>query len=167
MSKDATILLLAVCSLFVSTATFLVALSQMKIASAKTRLDLYSKRFNIYLSALEYYQAIWGLSDKPLDRCTQDFIKSYRESQFLFKDTDGIYATLTEIKDTGSSATHLQNIILETEQKAGSDLLELGDLRKQRTQQLDGFEQSLTGLEKQLSKYIRFEEASGWHPFRR
>ncbi|MCF8825473.1 hypothetical protein KIP45_05085 [Xanthomonas campestris pv. raphani] len=166
MSKDAVTLLLGVCALFVSTATFLVALSQMKIASAKTRLDLYNKRFNIYLSALEYYQAVWGLSDKPLDRCTQDFIKSYRESQFLFKDTDGIYATLTGIKDTGSSATHLERIIRETEQKAGSDLLELGDLREQRIQQLNDFEQSLISLEKQLSKYIRFEEASGWHPLR-
>jgi hypothetical protein len=49
----------------VGVATLAVAWSQMRIASAKTKLDLYNKRFNVYLAALEYYQ--YAHSDKRVN----------------------------------------------------------------------------------------------------
>ncbi|WP_454866623.1 hypothetical protein [Pseudomonas umsongensis] len=68
-----------------------VAWSQMRIASAKTKLDLYSKRFNVYMAALEFHQCASsgdGIKEK-FDKLTQ----AYRESLFLFGDKDGIRET--------------------------------------------------------------------------
>lgn len=47
---------LSIAAALLSLATFVVGYSQMKIASAKVKLDLYNKRFSVYLAALEYYQ---------------------------------------------------------------------------------------------------------------
>ncbi|WWW35605.1 hypothetical protein V8017_00195 [Stenotrophomonas rhizophila] len=169
MDKETATIILSVAAFVVSCATLLVALSQMKIASAKSRLDLYNKRFNIYLAALDYYQAAWGKSDKALEKCKQDFIKSYRESQFLFKASDGVYQTLTAIKDAGASATGLADIIKQHEDdpnRAVTHQTMMADWRRSRMDSLQSFENSLMQLEKQLSAYIRFERASGWHPFK-
>ncbi|MDI2112615.1 hypothetical protein [Commensalibacter nepenthis] len=42
---------------FIGIITCVIAYSQMKIASAKVKLDLYERRFNVYMTALSCYQA--------------------------------------------------------------------------------------------------------------
>ncbi|HEL7672954.1 TPA: hypothetical protein UL936_001929 [Stenotrophomonas maltophilia] len=166
MDKDTVTVTLSIAAFVVSIATLLIALSQMKIASAKARLDLYNKRFNIYVAALDYYQAIWGKSKTPVDECATHFIKAYRESQFLFKSKDGVYDTLTKIKDAGAAVTGLEKMVADIEADMVGDKIVAGQLRQKRMERLDGFEKALMTLEKQLSTYIRFEHASGWHPFK-
>jgi len=166
IDKEAITLTLSISAGIVSAATFIVALAQMKIASAKNRLELYNKRFNIYTCALDYFQAAWGKSDRPAEAHQREFIRCYRESQFLFKDSDGVYATLTKIKDAGSQAIGLEEIIRELEASPNNDPRAAASCREKRMEYLSNFERSLMTLEKKLSKYIRFEHASGWHPFK-
>lgn len=166
IDKEAITLTLSISAGIVSAATFVVALAQMKIASAKTRLELYNKRFNIYTCALDYFQAAWGKSDKPAETHQREFIRCYRESQFLFEDRDGVYETLTNIKDAGAQAIGLEKMIHELESSPTSDPRVAASCREKRMEHLGSFERSLMTLEKQLSKYIRFERASGWHPFK-
>lgn len=83
-------------------AGFVVGYSQMKIASAKVKLDLYNRRFNIYLATLEYYQSAYGKTQEGMKDKAINFIKSYRESLFLFDVTGGIHETLGRIKDSGA-----------------------------------------------------------------
>ncbi|WP_162634931.1 hypothetical protein [Pseudomonas putida] len=83
-------------------ATFTVAYSQMKIASAKVKLDLYNKRLSVYLVTLEYYQSAYGKTDGTMRAKSVEFIKCYRESQFLFDSKDGIFETLNRIMTNGN-----------------------------------------------------------------
>lgn len=164
MDKDTVTVTLSIAAFVVSIATFLIALSQMKIASAKARLDLYNKRFNIYIAALDYYQAIWGKSKTPVDECATHFIKAYRESQFLFKSKDGVYDTLTKMKDVGSLAARLEKMIVDADVDGDKEIA--STLRQKRMKSLNTFERDLIELERQLRDYIRFEHTSGWHPFK-
>jgi len=166
MDKDTVTVTLSIAAFVVSIATLLVALSQMKIASAKARLDLYNKRFNIYIAALDYYQALWGKSKTPVDECATHFIKAYRESQFLFKRKDGVYDTLTKIKDFGAESTSKDSDVKAMEQDPTLDRSHLGRKREERGIANQCFEDNLKKLEAQLRPYLRFEHASGWHPFK-
>ncbi|HHA2457802.1 TPA: hypothetical protein ACOENU_000288 [Stenotrophomonas maltophilia] len=149
-------------TVLLSIATILIALSQMKIASSKARLDLYNKRFAIYTTALEYYQALWGKTDTPIKACEANMIKAFRESKFLFKSSDGIYETLEKIKDAGAMATGIKDRIEIMEKEASADGRVLTKSRENRSAALQRFEDNLKTLEQQLEKYLRFKTASGW-----
>lgn len=166
MDKTQIAFVLSIATAIIGVATTIIALSQLKIASARNRLDLYNKRFNIYLCALDYYQAVWGKSEKPIEFHQLAFIRCYRESRFLFKQKDGIYETLTAIKDSGAGAAGLEKLINDEKLRSSSDPRVQATFSDKRTKHLDTFEKSLMTLEEQLQKYIRFEQASGWHPFR-
>ncbi|HGM5526086.1 TPA: hypothetical protein ACKP1A_000601 [Stenotrophomonas maltophilia] len=149
-------------TVFLSIATILIALSQMKIASSKARLDLYNKRFAIYTTALEYYQVLWGKSDASLKVSEANMIKAFRESKFLFKKSDGIYETLEKIKDAGAMATGIKERIEIMEKEVSADGRVLTKSRENRSAALQRFEDNLKTLEQQLEKYLRFKTASGW-----
>lgn len=149
-------------TVLLSIAAILIALSQMKIASAKARLDLYNKRFAIYTTALEYFQALWEKSETPLKVCEANMIKAFRESKFLFKKSDGIYETLEKIKDAGAMATGIKNRIEKMENEVLIDGHDLTKSRENRAAALQRFEENLKIMEQQLEKYLRFKTASGW-----
>src|SRR5271166_6137601 len=87
------------------------AKQQAETAHARLKLDLYDKRFNIYTTTLDLYQADMrpevdigseeeekkGLAD--IINAERIFVHSFREAQFLFEGADGIYNTLNDIKD--------------------------------------------------------------------
>lgn len=166
IDKEAITLTLSISAAFVSAATLFVALAQVKIGSAKTRLDLYNKRFNIYTSTLDYFHAIHGASEKSSDTHRREFIRCYRESQYLFKDSDGIYATLTKIKDDGAQAIGLERQIRELDSSSLSDMLLAESCGENRERYLKSLEKSMMTLERQIASYIKFENASGWHLFK-
>lgn len=148
---------LSIAAALVSLATLTVGYTQMKIASAKIRLDLYNKRFNIYLSALAYHQAVWDKGDFKASET--EFIKSYRESKFLFDYEDGIHETLTNIKNCGGvirTNNEIQegsSIINKDDSSAFDDLCD--SKRQEMTKELGK-------LEDQLGKYIDFKVVRGW-----
>jgi len=85
----------------VGVVTLSVAWSQMRIASAKTKLDLYNKRFNVYVAALEFHQCVWSKNHEELGEKAYKLTLAHRESKFLFDDTDGIYKTVGRIHEAG------------------------------------------------------------------
>ncbi|BBV96693.1 hypothetical protein [Pseudomonas monteilii] len=151
---------LSITAALVSLATLTVGYTQMKIASAKVRLDLYSKRFNVYLSALRYHQAVWGKEE--FETSESEFVKCYRESKFLFDHKDGIYDTLTKIKNCGGV------IRTNNEIQEGNSIINKGsaiafdDLCDSKRQEMT---QELIKLEDQLAKYIDFKVVRGWTAF--
>lgn len=151
---------LSIAAALVSLATLSVGYTQMKIASAKVKLDLYNKRFNVYISALEYYQAMWKQTDVDLKEKGAEFIKCYRESLFLFSEKDGIHQTLTKIKNNGGIVStyeeykraghgpHSAGNFDVLQEKSGDARVKIGD--------------DLQVLEKQIAKYIDFKVVRGW-----
>lgn len=142
-----------------------VAWSQMRIASAKIKLDLYNRRFNIYVAALDYYQSAWGKTDKNMTEAGSDFVRSFRESVFLFDRSDKIYETLDRIKNHGSAigldknANSGENWPMKYDSSAMTILKQRSDLAYEE------FEKDLLLLEHQLQKYISFKTISGWRMF--
>lgn len=151
----------SVATLCIGYATYKTARSQMKIASAKVRLDLYNKRFNIYVLALEYYQTYYNKLDGDLRLKGAEFIRHYRESLFLFSEEDGIYETLTNFKNCMGPIEVYRYRVPED-----------GGMLKAGPNADDAYEKSVTAglkmgdylsqLEKQMAKYLDFKVVDGW-----
>jgi len=152
---------LSLATIAVSITVGLVAYSQMRIASAKVKLDLYNKRFAIYAAALDFYLALWNEHDS-VGKLAPALTRAYRESQFLFAGIDGIYETLGRIQQHGFKAKHYLEEIRTTETPphgaTGSAYLQ----RKRRSEELSKYEKELKNLEHQIAQYLAFTSISGW-----
>lgn len=166
MCKDTITLIVSIATVLISIATFSVAYSQMKIASAKTKLDLYNKRFNVYATALDYAQATWHQSHEIIKEKAIEFTKSYRESQFLFETSDGVYETLGKIQQNGATIHAYEKHKYERENNLTNDRLDLTMLHESSMNARLDFERNLKTLEKQIEKYIQFKTITGWKFFR-
>lgn len=149
-------------------ATFVVGYSQMKIASAKIKLDLYNRRFAVYLATLEYYQSAYGKTEESMEVKGNGFIKAYRESQFLFDADDGIYKTLTRIKDSGADIKAYQAaqaVEMGLADEKTARLYDKADMHRLHEKNVVGhhnFYNDLNLLESKLLKYLQFKTVSGW-----
>lgn len=159
ISTDIT-LYLSIAAALISLATFTVGYSQMKIASAKVRLDLYNKRFNVYVATLEYYQSAYGKVEGSMKAKSAEFIKCYRESQFLFNPKDGIFDTLNRIMTSGNLIHVYEDTKAGRQPHISSDTTHL--LHEKSIDAYLNFEKDLLILEKQMAKYIDFRVVRGW-----
>ncbi|MEN5200140.1 hypothetical protein ABE525_13020 [Pseudomonas wadenswilerensis] len=150
---------LSIAAALVSLAILTVGYIQMKIASVKVRLDLYSKRFNVYLSALSYHQAVWGKGNGDFYSNQTEFIKCYRESRFLFEKKDGIYDALTKIKNCGGIIGVNHELEEDGRTLSGSNV----DVHHERcVEARQNMTKELSKLEEQMAEYIDFKVVSGW-----
>lgn len=138
-----------------------VAWSQMRIASAKTKLDLYNKRFSVYLAALEYYQYIFAESKEDMKGKANKLTHAYRESKFLFDEKDGIYETLGRIQ----KASGVIRAYEEFKQSPNKNVDRASILLEKYTDALLSMEGDLLALEEQLKKYLSFHNVRGWTVF--
>lgn len=135
-----------------------VAWSQMRIASAKTKLDLYSKRFSVYLAALEYYQYTFSESKDDLRAKANKLIHAYRESKFLFDEKDGIYETLGRIQKASGIIRGYEEFRQSPSKGVDTSAL----LSEKYATALLSMEGDLLALEEQLKKYLSFHNVRGW-----
>lgn len=151
----------------VSIGTCLIARSQMKIASAKIKLDLYNKRFSVYATTLDYYQSAFGKGHQDMTLPAAAFIKAYRESLFLFDKSDGIHETLGRIQKSGAaiSVKKQANADMDYPMKYDSESMRL--LHERSVAGYSQFADDLPILEKQLVKYLQFTDVSGWRFYER
>jgi hypothetical protein len=149
----------------VSIASFFIAYSQMRIASVRTKLDLYNKRFNIYLTALDLYQATWHETHERIRGKSIEFTRSYRESSFLFDVKDGVYETLGKIQQNAATIYGYEKMKSDIENGESSDRDALSALHSSSIRARDEFTSNLTLFEQQLKKYIQFTNIKGWKLF--
>lgn len=137
-----------------------VAWSQMRIASAKVKLDLYNKRFNVYLATLEYYQSAYDKVEGGMRSKSVEFIKCYRESQFLFNPEDGVFDTLKRIMTSGNQILVYEETISGAQPSISPETTH--SLHEKSIDARLSFERDLLILEKQMAKYINFRVVRGW-----
>lgn len=137
-----------------------VAWSQMRIASAKVRLDLYNKRFNIFLATIEYYFASYGKTDVDMKGKSRDFVKACREAKFLFDKNDGVYDTLMRIMDHGSKIQAYEDAASGVMPGVCNDTKRI--MHESSVNARSAFDKDLHTLEDQLTKYITFKTVAGW-----
>jgi len=147
--------------LFLGLATFFVAYSQMRIASAKARLDLYNRRFAIYICALEYYLLLNNdASEAEIKEKSISFTKAARESIFLFDTIDGISETMHDIMQDGSIIREYMRA--DKDYDSGRQRDETSLLHQASINARDDFYKKLGLLEQQIDKYIEFRNIEGW-----
>ncbi|WP_448092697.1 hypothetical protein [Pseudomonas lini] len=151
-------LYLSIAAALISLATFTVGYSQMRIATAKTKLDLYNKRFSVYLAALEFYQYMHSDAQEDLKSKSNKLVHAYRESKFLFDTKDGIYETVGRIQKAGAPV-RAYNEFRKNAIEDGDRAMKLFD--KSQAALLD-MEKDIYVLEDQLKDYLSFHNVRGW-----
>lgn len=88
----------------VSVGVFGVGYLAYKINEGKLKLDLYNRRFNVYISAVEYYLATNADKDTQ-QQARLNFTKHFRESVFLFGKDSEVYSLLQEFMQEMNNPT--------------------------------------------------------------
>ncbi len=86
----------SVATIFIAAFVAFINLNQWRISRDKLRLDLFNRRFDVYLRVLDYYQEFFKVEGVPSDSITTSFIKAVRESRFIFPKASGIFEFLEE-----------------------------------------------------------------------
>ena len=158
--KDAYDFLIKITPIVISLCVLLVALHQSKISKEKVRLDLYNRRFDIYSRTLGFFQALLSYdASKPKDNFLllhNDFVKSYKESQFLFDKDSGIYELLTEMHKKSFKITGFEAISQELARAGAQDELIRGFQESQDAWNWIG--EGISKLEKSMGPYLNFHK---------
>ncbi|MCX2708342.1 MULTISPECIES: hypothetical protein [unclassified Pseudomonas] len=145
----------------VGLATLSVAWSQMRIASAKTKLDLYNKRFNVYMAALEFFQCSADLALEGVEDKFKKLTQASSESKFLFDSKDGVYDSLRRFQKVGAAVKVYHSI--KSTHHTNEDVVKA--FQKKALEAIVLMQDELVLLEKQLKPYLSFHNVRGWTIF--
>ena len=86
----------------ISIIALITAVFSFFVTAEKFRLDLYNKRFDIYVRTVRFYQGLMSRSESEEAQATfetlrKEFILATRESQFLFSPESGVPRLLIQL----------------------------------------------------------------------
>jgi hypothetical protein len=81
----------------ISVLAIVIASVSLFVSAEKFRLDLYNKRFDIYMRTVKFYQALMHEQDGTFAALRADFIVASRESRFLFSPESGVHELLSQL----------------------------------------------------------------------
>jgi hypothetical protein len=141
--------LISLLALIVSTFSFFVA-------SERFRLDLYNKRFEIYLRTVKYYQALMKSKDNDEETVAalESFIIASREAQFLFSPESGVYQLLWNLNKASGIITGLRTL------PDGLSAEERLSFHQQRTDAMMLWTRSMEPLEALMAPYLNYHYAT-------
>jgi hypothetical protein len=121
----------------------------------KLRLDLYEKRFGVYMRVLDLFQALilWDGSAEQ-KALTVPFIKAHLESRFLFPESSGIHAYLSEFRDHAFRIMNFDQL----KSLGASDRQLYMKYTNERLESATWILSSMEPLEKKLAPYLNFHE---------
>jgi hypothetical protein len=93
--------MIAALTIPISFFALIVALFSLAVSAEKFRLDLYNKRFEIYVRTVKFYQILIRSREKDerFSALQEDFIFACRESKFLFNPKSGVYDLLNKLNN--------------------------------------------------------------------
>jgi len=119
----------------------------------KLRLDLYNRRFEIYMRILDLYQALMSWDATPEQKQLQyPFIKAHREARFLFPNDSGVFEYINEFR------LHALKIVNFDQLKplAAVSPEEFMKYAKEREYSAGWILNSMGGLEEKLAPFLNF-----------
>lgn len=154
-------------TVFVAFATVVIAfatLGQFLVNRSKLRLDLYNKRFAIYSNTLALFQEVLTFnpstaSEEELikyDLLEKDFIRSYRESQFLFEEESKVYQLLKEFFEREFRIVRFRGQSELVKQYTDDQILEATNKNQA---DLDWVLKFVDLLDKKIKPYLNFQKA--------
>jgi hypothetical protein len=160
--KDVFDYLIAITPICIAAFVALIACWQSRINRNKLRLELYNRRFDVYSKALEFF--IFLLSYDPnivsKDLCKslhKDFIKAFRESQFLFDDKSNVHSILEQMN---TKAFLIIGFKEQGAELAKADPEEFNKMNEQNLNALQWFNKAIPKLEKAMARYLNFHKLS-------
>jgi hypothetical protein len=133
-----------------------IAQQQADLAREKLRHDLYNRRFEIFTSLFDFYNAMIFWKKPPTveqQAARQRFFRAYQESVFLFTKESGIADLLNTLNDKGNAIIDRPDPSIY---KGNSDLLIEED--KKHTDNLRAFESGLEQLRAAMYPYLDFSK---------
>lgn len=136
-----------------------IAYRQYRLAQNKLRFELYQKRFAIYESTLEFHQKIINsniatIQSEAFNLVQNKFIKSMRESQFLFESSSGVFQLLNELHTKSFKITGFR--MNEQEFAEYSDLFI--KMQKEMFDSIEFFDKSIYSIETMMAPYLDFKK---------
>lgn len=130
---------------------------QWRTNHEKLRLDLYVRRFDIYLRVLPLQRELllWeGTSDQLA--LLGPFDKAFRESRFLFPKSSGVYTLLDEFHKRAFKIVHFENLKPQLQTLGVEEGLEYVN---ERTENVNWIAGSLEKLEDMMAPFLNFHSA--------
>lgn len=140
-----------------------VAFQQWQTNRHKLKLDLYNRRFEVYTNTISFFQALMDLNngepEESFTKVHRSFIRSYKESQFLFGKKSKVYELLEEL--------HLESFKVIGLKRHSKDLFESGSLETFGKMTLEAnkvfsrFDETIQKLETAMAPYLNFHKVAG------
>jgi hypothetical protein len=129
--------------------------SVQKIEITKLRLELYNRRFEIFVSIFDFYEALIRWTGTPEQRAAQTrFFRAYQESGFLFSKESGIEDTLKRVHDESAKVIGFKEY--GEDYKSGGVAFYLEQFKKAQHVLLVDFDTALVKLRVELPRYLNF-----------
>lgn len=134
----------------------MISRRQAKTADRKLSLDLYDRRFQIYMRAVDFYQALLTWSTTGNRGGVHDkFIRAKLESTFLFPDYAGVRKLLDEM---GQKGLFIIGFADQEKGLAVHDPKSFAVGRIENAARIAWFEDALVKLEQAMVRSMRFHE---------
>lgn len=123
-----------------------------KVNAKKLHLEIYEKRFNVYVTILKYYNEVTS-SNGASQETILDFLLKKEEAYFLFCDNKSIYKKLNDIHDL-SSVIDLNYCSLHTADGTNESKISYG---KRRREALKHFNTLINELKTDMTPFLNFK----------
>lgn len=117
------------------------------------RLDLFNRRFDIYLRALDCYAGLFNGNRESDEARMMLLVKAVREARFIFPKASGVHELLEEFRSRASAFSSYPQS-REILKDMPEERAKLGQKKIEDTQWLHN---SMPALEKKMEPYIQFD----------
>lgn len=126
------------------------------LAREKLRLDLYDRRFEIFTSIFDFYDAMISWKGTPeQEEARKKFFRAYQESGFLFTKESGIEALLKMLNDEGAKVIGFKE---HSDSYKSDPTFMIDQLKKTTDIQLRIFDEGLAKLRAAMHQYLDFSK---------
>ncbi len=127
---------------------------QWKTNQEKLRLDLFQRRFDIFVRVLEFHWALLEWKDGPEQQALRGpFVKAFCESKFMFPEESGVYEFLREFNQHAFRITGFKSL---SDQMRDVMPDEFAKLANQRIQDVNWILGSMDTLLVKLAPHLNF-----------
>ena len=127
---------------------------QWKTNQEKLRLDLFQRRFDIFLQVLEFHWALLDWKDESKQQALQEpFVKAFCESKFMFPEESGVYEFLREFNQRAARIMGFKSLSNEIRDVMPAEFAKLAN---QRTKDVNWILGSMDTLLVKLAPYLNF-----------
>ena len=131
-----------------------------EIEATKLRLDLYNRRYQIFDSIFDFYNALIGWTGTPEQREAQKrFFRASQEAIFLFKPEFGITDTLRKLHEESAKVIGFKEY--GEDYKSGGVAFYMEQFQKAQHVLLVDFDTALVKLKAELGSYLNFRTIAG------